>query len=148
MQMTPFLANCRCHPRFSISARDDTINPIAEHTIHENLILELQDSKERSKLITNQKRNEAPFSSLGIRCACSKETLLPHNLVTNSTTIKPLHNHHPITRVAFHLQLVEHFWIHVFRVSLFEPYMESSIPGRVSKLPPPTEFSMFWRGQC
>ena len=80
-----------------------------------------------------------PLLILEIEYGYYHETSRLINRVTNRR-LGPFHINGKIIDVTFRLYLPPQLWIHpVFHSSLLKPYQDSTIPPRITPLPPPIE---------
>ena len=143
--MSPFFANYGYHPRMSLlPTSSDSLVPAADsyidrlHTAHVTLQRELLKARNAMELSANRKRRPAPDLIPG-----QLVWLLRRNVATTRPSSKldvrrlgPFPVIGPVGRSAFRLSLPPSMKIHpVFHVSLLEPHVANTFPGRV--VPPP-----------
>ena len=144
-KLTPFFANYGYNPRMSlISPSSDSLVPAADSYVtrlrdsHVTLQRELLKARKAMEISANRKRRAAPDFVPG-----QLVWLLRRNVATTRPSSKldvrrlgPFPVIGPVGRSAFHLQLPSSMKIHpVFHVSLLEPNVANTFPGRV--VPPP-----------
>ena len=144
---TPFHAIYQYHPRadFLATQQDTCNNPEAfnkQQLFEENLEIlkkNIAQAQEDAKKYANRKRKEQHFV-VGDKVWLSNANLAlkkPSKKLTAKYS-GPFEIIEKINDVAFKLKLPEHFRIHpVFHVSLFKPYNENTIEGRLQPGPPP-----------
>jgi hypothetical protein len=149
IKTTPFFANYGYHPRF-----DPTVpGPATEKTpatkefaeklnkIHEELRAELKAAQEAYKEQADKKRKPHPDFKIGDQVMLSRKglkTARPCEKLDHRK-LGPFKIIEKINPVAYRLELPHTMQIHpVFHVSLLEPYVENTIPGRTVPPPPTT----------
>jgi hypothetical protein len=149
-KVSPFFAIYGFHPRFDISTPRSSTNPAAEDHVstlkrtHELLTGELRNAQARHKTSADRLRKDSPALKPGDRV-----WLLSRNIKSTRPSPKldyrrlgPFSIIRQINSVAFQLALPARLKVHdVFHVSLLEPFVPNSIPGRIIPPPLPVEIN-------
>ena len=144
---SPFFANHGFHPRFNPTSPTTSEVPRAEQRVNnlkelnKTLIQELEHAKENYKRYADRKRIAAPEFQAG-----DKVWLSHRNISSERPSRKleyrklgPLTITKKLSAVTYRLELPPSLGrTHpVFHVSLLEPYVSNTIPGRYHPPPPP-----------
>ena len=145
-KMSPFYANYGYHPRFEfkpsmhaeVPAADDHVAKMQDIT--QMLTTELELAQGIYQFYADQHQVDAPLFEPG-----DKVWLLRRNITTRRPSNKldykrlgPFTIADQINPVAFRLNLPPSMKVHdVFHVSLLEPYIPNTLPGRLEEPPPP-----------
>jgi len=147
-QVSPFFANFGYHPRFDATVAPPSKNTAAENRVavmlqtQQLLVSELRKAQARHKSAADQLRKEGPAFKPG-----DKVWLLSRNIKSTRPNAKfdfrrlgPFSISRQVNPVTFKLDLPAAMRIHdVFHVSLLEPFVPNTIPGRVAAPPPVVE---------
>ena len=151
--LSPFFANYGFHPSMSLlptspQSQTPAADSYVEHLQQAQVVLQLELLKARKamEVSANRRRRPAPTLLPG-----HKVWLLRRNISTTRPSSKldvrrlgPFAIIGPVGTSSFRLDLPPSMHIHpVFHVSLLEPHIANTFPGRIQKIPPPVHIHGF-----